>query len=71
MIHVLTHSCPPVAQTNLIQALQDVLLLVLVSYFFIQDACNILSHALLHIHSPKIYPNIAQKTMQCSASSIA
>ena len=57
-IHVLAHNFPPVAQTYLVQALQDLLLLVPDSYFLIQDAHNIFHHALWQICGPKYFPNI-------------
>ena len=58
MIHVLACNCPPVTQTNLVQTLQYLLLLVPDRYFLIQDAHNILCHTLWHIYGPKTFPNI-------------
>ena len=71
MIHVLAHTYLPVTQTNLLQALQDPLILVLDSHFFIQDALNIICHTLWCIYGPKAFPNIIHEMIHYSAAGLA
>ena len=70
MMHVFAHSFPLFAQTNLIQTLQVLQLLVPNGHCFIQDNLNLLQCAHWHAHGPKTFPNNVHKMMHCGSGSL-